>query len=284
MTEVRHGRRAASRHAAYRIESPCPTPGGKHALPPKPDRPPTPVVIAEPIEVVPALADMVSPTNTGTMPRTKLWKARTIATAVTTGGLLLASGTVATPEASRSVTRPIPIIPTITAPDVPLPADRVEVKTEPAPPPPPPAPVPPPAVQAAPVPVVPAPQPVPAPVVPTPSRAANVVVQAALNQVGVNQDCTMLVTNSLAAVGINFHGWPWQYQPALGYYIPASQALPGDLIYYNNGGSPGPQGIWDHIAVYIGNGQAVHGGFNGNQTIVFSVNVIGAGPNFIRVA
>lgn len=276
MTEVRHGRRAAARHAAYRIETPCPTSGGKHALPPKPDHPPTiPVVTAEPIEPT---QDMASPTNTGT--RTKLWKAKTIATAVTTGGLLLTSGTVATPEASRSVTRPMPIIPTITAPDVPLPAARVEVKTEAAPP------VPPPVVQAPPV-YVPPPPPVyvpqPVPVAPAQNVAANRVVSAALGQLGVQQDCTMLVTNSLAAVGINFHGWPRDYL-SLGYVIPASQALPGDLIYYNNGGSPGPSGIWDHIAVYIGNGQAVHGGFNGNQTIVFSVNVIGAGPTFIRVA
>jgi hypothetical protein len=37
-----------------------------------------------------------------------------------------------------------------------------------------------------------------------------------------------------------------------------------------------------HIAVYAGNGQAVHGGYNGNQTVVFSANV-GSGPVFIRV-
>ena len=37
-----------------------------------------------------------------------------------------------------------------------------------------------------------------------------------------------------------------------------------------------------HIAVYAGNGMAVHGGFNGNQTVVFSANV-GSGPVFIRV-
>ena len=37
-----------------------------------------------------------------------------------------------------------------------------------------------------------------------------------------------------------------------------------------------------HIAVYAGNGQAIHGGWNGNQTVVNSVNV-GSGPVFIRV-
>ena len=37
-----------------------------------------------------------------------------------------------------------------------------------------------------------------------------------------------------------------------------------------------------HIAVYIGNGQAVHGGYNGNQTVVSTVNV-GSGPVYIHL-
>jgi cell wall-associated NlpC family hydrolase len=98
-----------------------------------------------------------------------------------------------------------------------------------------------------------------------------------MGQIGKYQDCTMLVTNSLAAVGIYFHGWPWQYQPALGYYIPAAQAQPGDLIYYADGGA----GL-AHIAIYIGNGMAVHGGYNGNQTVVFTAYV-GSGPVFLRL-
>jgi cell wall-associated NlpC family hydrolase len=86
----------------------------------------------------------------------------------------------------------------------------------------------------------------------------------------------MLVTRSLAAVGINFHDWPVGYF-SLGHAVPMSEALPGDLIYYANGGA----GL-AHIAVYIGNGVAVHGGWNGNQTVTFSVHV-GSGPVFIRV-
>jgi cell wall-associated NlpC family hydrolase len=86
----------------------------------------------------------------------------------------------------------------------------------------------------------------------------------------------MLVTNSLAAVGIHFHGWPADYL-SLGRVVPASEAQPGDLAYYVNGG----MGL-AHIAVYVGNGQAVHGGWNGNTTALFSVNV-GSGPVFIRV-
>jgi cell wall-associated NlpC family hydrolase len=102
------------------------------------------------------------------------------------------------------------------------------------------------------------------------------ILSAAYAQLGVMQDCTMLVTNSLAAVGINFHDWPAGYL-SLGRTVSAAEAQPGDLIYYANGGSG-----MAHIAVYAGNGQAVHGGYNGNQTVVFSANV-GSGPVFIRV-
>lgn len=102
------------------------------------------------------------------------------------------------------------------------------------------------------------------------------IYQAALSQIGRYQDCTMLVTNALKSVGINFHDWPSGYF-SLGTVVPPSQAQPGDLIYYANGGT----GL-AHIAVYAGNGQAIHGGWLGNQTVLNSANV-GSGPTFIRV-
>jgi cell wall-associated NlpC family hydrolase len=102
------------------------------------------------------------------------------------------------------------------------------------------------------------------------------IAAAAYAQLGVSQDCTMLATNSLAAVGINYHGWPAGYL-SLGRTVSAAEARPGDLAYYQNGG----MGL-AHIAVYVGNGQAVHGGWNGGTTALFSVNV-GSGPVFIRV-
>ncbi len=103
------------------------------------------------------------------------------------------------------------------------------------------------------------------------------ILSAAYAQLGVSQDCTMLVTNALAAVGINYHGWPAGYL-SLGKTVSAAEAQPGDLLYYADGGA----GV-AHIAVYAGNGQAVHGGYNGNQTVVFSANV-GSGPVYIRVS
>lgn len=102
------------------------------------------------------------------------------------------------------------------------------------------------------------------------------ILSAAYAQLGVHQDCTMLVTNALAAVGIHFHDWPAGYL-SLGDTVPMSQAQAGDLLYYADGG-----GGMAHIAVYAGNGMAVHGGFNGNDTVVFSANV-GSGAVAIRV-
>lgn len=84
------------------------------------------------------------------------------------------------------------------------------------------------------------------------------IAQAALAQIGVNQDCTMLVTNSLKAVGIDFHGAPSAYL-SLGPLT--DNPVPGDIIVYQG-----------HVAIYIGDGQAVHGGWNGYTTAVFSVN------------
>lgn len=155
-----------------------------------------------------------------------------------------------------------------------------------------------PVVEAAPAPVVEA---TPAPVVeaapaaapavaeapkaePTLSVATNqakrdAVVAAAMYAASINAqtDCTMLATNSLRAAGINFHGWPMDYM-SLGTVTGNPQ--PGDLVLYASNGF-GQQ----HIAVYIGNGQAVHGGWNGMGTSVFSVNLpTGSAPIFVSPA
>lgn len=95
------------------------------------------------------------------------------------------------------------------------------------------------------------------------------IANAAIAQVGVNQDCTMLVTNALASVGINFHGWPIDYA-CLGYWT--SDPIPGDIIIYEG-----------HVAIYIGDGQAVHGGWLGYTTVVSSVNCSNAPIRYIHV-
>lgn len=108
------------------------------------------------------------------------------------------------------------------------------------------------------------------------SSKGSAIYQAALSQVGTIQDCTMLVTNALKSVGINYHDWPAGYM-SLGTIVSVSEAQPGDLIYYANGG----MGL-AHIAVYAGNGQAIHGDGLGNQTVVNSAD-IGSGAVYIRV-
>lgn len=129
-----------------------------------------------------------------------------------------------------------------------------------------------PAAQAAPAPKAPAAKKTPA----VSSGVAATIAAAAQGQLGVTQDCTRLASNALAAAGINFHGWPAGYL-SLGRTVSAGEAIPGDLLYYADGGA----GV-AHIAVYIGGGKAVHGGWNGGSTVVDSVNV-GTGPVYIRV-
>ncbi|WP_300919760.1 NlpC/P60 family protein, partial [uncultured Dubosiella sp.] len=117
-------------------------------------------------------------------------------------------------------------------------------------------------------------EPAPAPVEPSApvvdSSKGQAIANAALAQVGMTQDCTRLASNALAAVGISFHGWPEDYA-VLGSWT--SDPQPGDLIIYSG-----------HIAVYIGNGQAVHGGWLGSQTVVAGIDCERALIGFIRVA
>lgn len=125
-------------------------------------------------------------------------------------------------------------------------------------------------------PVAPAPEqtytPVETPVVEQPvySGKAATIYAAALSQLGVNQDCTSLVSNSLAAAGVYFHGWPEEYS-CVGSWT--SDPIPGDLVIYSG-----------HVAVYAGNGMAVHGGWNGYTTALASINCSQALIGFIRVA
>ena len=115
------------------------------------------------------------------------------------------------------------------------------------------------------------------PVEPSTDTTTDTTVDASLNDriaaaaqqlVGVTngQWCTQVVQQALANAGVSDAAqlWPDQYATTYGYYTDTPQA--GNLIYYNNGG----RGV-DHIAVYIGNGLAVHGNYNG-QTVIADAN------------
>ena len=135
----------------------------------------------------------------------------------------------------------------------------------------------------------PAPEQTPAPapeetVTPAPEQTASSlgdrISSSAQELVGVTDGlwCTQVVHQALANAGVSdaYQLWPDQYQGVYGYYT--DSPLAGDLIYYNNGG----RGV-DHIAVYIGNGQAVHGNYNG-KTVIADAYQSGMGnPQYIRV-
>ena len=135
----------------------------------------------------------------------------------------------------------------------------------------------------------PAPEQTPAPapeetVTPAPEQTASSlgdrISSSAQELVGVTDGlwCTQVVQQALANAGVSdaYQLWPDQYQGVYGYYT--DSPLAGDLIYYNNGG----RGV-DHIAIYIGNGQAVHGNYNG-KTVIADAYQNGMGnPQYIRV-
>lgn len=103
------------------------------------------------------------------------------------------------------------------------------------------------------------------------------IARSAQAMAGWRQDCVLMAARAIYwNTGRWIQVWPWQYY-WYGYPVSYAQARPGDLVYYRNGG-----GGLAHIAVYLGNGRAMHGGWNGWTTVNFSV-WIGSGPNFIRL-
>lgn len=121
------------------------------------------------------------------------------------------------------------------------------------------------------------------------SISTNPIVQAALKYRGSSMACDQLVTMALVDTGVItgtpeeiFHDGAYYnigvYQfPSLGTFISASSAQPGDLIYYDDGGYGSA-----HIAVYAGNGEAVHGGWLGNQVVLGYVDTGGSTPKYMR--
>lgn len=97
------------------------------------------------------------------------------------------------------------------------------------------------------------------------------VVQAALAQLGVQQWCTELVQKAVAASGT----FTWTGYASLGQLqqVPMSQAQPGDILYYADGGT----GL-QHVAIYLGDGKAVHGGWGSGLTTAVSTAYVGSGP------
>ncbi|MBK0420494.1 C40 family peptidase [Leucobacter sp. CSA2] len=101
------------------------------------------------------------------------------------------------------------------------------------------------------------------------------IVSAALAQLGQFQDCTALVERSLRAIGIpagDLGTQVGEYTALGGHVVSSGDYAPGDVL------------VWSgrHVAVYIGNGQAVHGGYGGNQTVVAGAFIDGPPSGVVR--
>lgn len=90
------------------------------------------------------------------------------------------------------------------------------------------------------------------PVAPPPPSKGQLLAENALAQVGVAQDCTALVENALRALGYSVGDLAPMGFSSYGYQVDPSQAQAGDIMMRDG-----------HVAIYLGNGRAVHGGFNG---------------------
>lgn len=113
--------------------------------------------------------------------------------------------------------------------------------------------------------------PAPASIAPPAGPLADAIVSAAYAQLGITQDCTDMVQNALAAVGLTTRRDQGGYDYGVaaferhGYRVSPDQVQPGDiLISYGY-----------HVAIYVGDGVnhlAVHGGWNGDadDTVVSS--------------
>ncbi|MFK0040432.1 NlpC/P60 family protein [Paenarthrobacter sp. NPDC090517] len=92
------------------------------------------------------------------------------------------------------------------------------------------------------------------------------MVASAYAQIGVFQDCTAMVEKALGSAGIPVGDLgPMQF---MNYGKVVSTPQPGDMIVQSG-----------HVAIYIGNGQAISGGINGNQTGIHPISWLTAtGP------
>lgn len=110
------------------------------------------------------------------------------------------------------------------------------------------------------------------------------VAAAALARIGGHMSCDELVSEAYIASGkisgkniYNIDFIAANTWTNLGTPVARGNARPGDVIYYQNGGT----GSF-HVAVYLGNNQAVHGGFFNRNVVRYSVD-IGSGPVFYRM-
>lgn len=82
------------------------------------------------------------------------------------------------------------------------------------------------------------------------SSQAQLAVESAYRQLGRDQWCTELVNNALQDAGLTPQG-TFDWYRSIGHWVDEPQ--PGDICMYSN-----------HVSLYIGNGQSIHGGWLGS--------------------
>lgn len=121
------------------------------------------------------------------------------------------------------------------------------------------------------------------PLKPLDDATRGVIVTEALGQIGRPYryggtdpdgfDCSGLVQYSYAQAGVSLPRTTGD-QLKSGKQIPLSDAEPGDLLFYKLNGSL-------HVALYVGDGRAVHAPARGRQVIVAPVDIPYWQRNFI---
>lgn len=100
---------------------------------------------------------------------------------------------------------------------------------------------------------------------------ASGLVAAALAQQGQAQDCTAMVERALRAIGYSVGNVGVTGFDGYGKVVRSGAYAPGDIMVW-----PGHP----HVAIYIGNGMAVHGGYNGS-TVVAGYKSYGQVPAYV---
>lgn len=108
-----------------------------------------------------------------------------------------------------------------------------------------------------------------APPAPPSSGVGAALVASAYGQLGAPQDCTAMVENALRSIGKSVGDLaPSQF---FAYGAVVGSPEPGDLVI--TGG---------HVAIYVGNGNVISGGFDGMNTVEHPLSYL-AGASFVRV-
>lgn len=105
---------------------------------------------------------------------------------------------------------------------------------------------------------------------PASSKIGAALVGSAYSQIGIQQDCTAMVEKALRSVGKSVGDLAPNDFYRYGTVVTVPQ--PGDLMI-----TPG------HVAIYVGNGMAISGGFNGHDTVLHPASYL-AGSTFVRVS